>query len=804
MSTKQYLRQKAHLLLFVVSIIILTISFGYVVFASPPDSAYIPGQTLNPSCAPGAANCTVTVPAVSGANADITSLSGLTTPLSLTQGGTGTTTTDGIKTALSLNNVENTALSTWTGSSNLTTLGTIGTGVWQGTAIGDSYISSAATWNAKQTGHAYLTDIASITASQGDIIYFNGTNWVNLSPGTSGQFLKTLGAGANPTWDTAGGSGDLLASNNLSDLDNTSTAKTNLGLDNVENTALSTWTGSSNLTTLGTIGTGVWQGTAITNSYIASSSLWNTAYSWGDHALQNYLDKDTDTYVETESDPVWSAASSNYLTTATASSTYLKLSGGTLIGALTLSGAPTSDLHAATKKYVDDEISGIGGGSYLPLSGGTMTGNIYPNADNTLDLGSSTKRFANIWAEEVHVGSSSLYVNGKQVLSDVSDTMNFTTDEDDSLKVYSAGSGNVSVQAIGSGNVNLITNTGNVNFTTNNSGNVNFDVDGVLNLGTVGTGIWNGTAIGATYGGTGQSSFTKGDILVATDATTLTKLGVGSNDQVLTADSSAASGVKWAGAAGGQTIYDVTVCSSGCDYTSIATAFSTEGGSKSYVIKRGDYSESDNITIPGGEGTYIYWENPTITLADDKKMATGGSISTMEGSFLLKGIGSAVVNRFFEATNHNDLDWGRCKIRLYYNAAEIVASGATIYPTQLGGKRNDFNIEWVGRALDCNGKGLILFYVNNTLANHNNTNYVLKTADWTLSDNGGTEYIAYFETGVAISAHVNFVNCSTFNNGLIVTADTDYSQFVGVVYNTGTELVNSGTGNNVAALATGS
>lgn len=39
--------------------------------------------------------------------------------------------------------------------------------------------------------------------------------------------------------------------------------------------------------------------------------------------------------------------------------TYLAKSGGTMSGALTLSGAPTSDLHAATKKYVDDSISGL-------------------------------------------------------------------------------------------------------------------------------------------------------------------------------------------------------------------------------------------------------------------------------------------------------------------------------------------------------------------------------------------------------------------------------------------------------------
>lgn len=39
------------------------------------------------------------------------------------------------KTLLSLNNVENTALSTWVGSANITTLGTIATGTWNATAI---------------------------------------------------------------------------------------------------------------------------------------------------------------------------------------------------------------------------------------------------------------------------------------------------------------------------------------------------------------------------------------------------------------------------------------------------------------------------------------------------------------------------------------------------------------------------------------------------------------------------------------------------------------------------------------------
>ena len=50
-------------------------------------------------------------------------------------------------------------------------------------------------------------------AAQGDIFYFNGSNWVYLAPGTSGTYLETLGAGANPQWNTPTGTGSGNVSN---------------------------------------------------------------------------------------------------------------------------------------------------------------------------------------------------------------------------------------------------------------------------------------------------------------------------------------------------------------------------------------------------------------------------------------------------------------------------------------------------------------------------------------------------------------------------------------------------------------
>ena len=57
--------------------------------------------------------------------------------------------------------------------------------------------------------------------------------------------------------------------------------------------------------------------------------------------------------------------------------------------------------------------------------------------------------------------------------------------------------------------------------------------------GDVATGTWKGTAIGAAYGGTGQSSYATGDVLYASGATTLSKLIIGTSNYVLTSSGTA-------------------------------------------------------------------------------------------------------------------------------------------------------------------------------------------------------------------------------------------------------------------------
>lgn len=65
--------------------------------------------------------------------------------------------------------------------------------------------------------------------------------------------------------------------------------------------------------------------------------------------------------------------------------------GDTMTGLLTLSGAPTANLHAATKLYVDG--SAPVGGPYLPLVGGTLTGALTPTQTGGL-IGTTTNNNA--------------------------------------------------------------------------------------------------------------------------------------------------------------------------------------------------------------------------------------------------------------------------------------------------------------------------------------------------------------------------------------------------------------------------
>jgi hypothetical protein len=98
----------------------------------------------------------------------------------------------------------------------------------------------------------------------------------------------------------------------------------------------------------------------------------------------------------------------------------------------------------------------------------------------------------------------------------------------------------------------------------------------------------------------------KGDLFPASSGTALTRLAVGANDTVLTADSSTATGLKWAAAASGSTFAGVSLWKSanqsfssgaGVNATFDTELFDTDG-------YHSTSTNTDRITIPSGKAGY--------------------------------------------------------------------------------------------------------------------------------------------------------------------------------------------------------
>jgi hypothetical protein len=97
----------------------------------------------------------------------------------------------------------------------------------------------------------------------------------------------------------------------------------------------------------------------------------------------------------------------------------------------------------------------------------------------------------------------------------------------------------------------------------------------------------------------------KGDLVVGTGADTFSRLAVGTNTYVLTADSAEATGLKWAAAASGSTLV-------GCQLEKITSAQSVSNGTSVAITFNSEVYDTDGfhdnstnntrITIPTGKG----------------------------------------------------------------------------------------------------------------------------------------------------------------------------------------------------------
>jgi hypothetical protein len=154
-----------------------------------------------------------------------------------------------------------------------------------------------------------------------------------------------------------------------------------------------------------------------------------------------------------------------------------------------------------------------------------------------------------------------------------------------------------------------------LNATTLGSGVVN---SSLTSVGTIGTGVWNGTTIGTGYGGTGQTTYADGELLIGKTDGTLAKatLTAGSNVTITNGDGTIS--IAASAAAGTLTTSDIGVTVQGYDAdtakTDAAQTYTAGQRGEITVLTDGatvtpDFDDSNNFSLSiGGNRTLA---NPT-------------------------------------------------------------------------------------------------------------------------------------------------------------------------------------------------
>lgn len=323
-----------------------------------------------------------------------------------------------------------------------------------------------------------------------------------------------------------------------------STAKTLLSLDNVENTALSTWAGTTNINTLGTISTGVWSGTEIavtkggTGLTALGTALQQLRVNAGATALEYFTPAAasgdiTDGGNTTGATVVIGTNDANALELETNNVTRLSITGGASTG-----GAVTVTNVTANTSTVQDVLT-LQTNSSGTAAAGFGGGILFQGESSTTD-NRDMARLASVWttATDASRRSELIYsaVSGGGAISEIckfttsgiSNSVNFFTVGGTSNSLILGGSsGTVTVSSssasgsavrIGAGNTinsSAVSIGGATNLATSgNKPSAFFDTNFAP---TSGTATWSAMHVNATINQTGGANgITRGLYIVPT------------------------------------------------------------------------------------------------------------------------------------------------------------------------------------------------------------------------------------------------------------------------------------------------
>ena len=198
--------------------------------------------------------------------------------------------------------------------------------------------------------------------------------------------------------------------------------------------------------------------------------------------------------------------------------------------------------------------------------------------------------------------------------------------------------------------------------------------------------MWNGTAIGIAYGGTGQATATAGfnalspitttgDLILGNGTNSATRLGIGTNGYVLTVS-------------GGTAVWAASTASGVSSFTAGTTGFTPSTATTGAVTLAGTLA-----TTNGGTGLTSFTSGGVVYASSTSALATGSAL-VFDGSNLGLGVTPSAwnVGKAIEVGSVGNAIWGptsaQCSItqNTYYNGGfKYGSTAAASYFQQLSG-----------------------------------------------------------------------------------------------------------------------
>lgn len=394
--------------------------------------------------------------------------------------GAGTYTADGTSIQLSGNVFS--IKSTWAGQNTITTLGTIITGVWNGTTIANSYIATALSSKTYEgltvtatTGTLTLTNAKTLSVS--NTLTFTGTDGSSVAFGTGGTVVYTnattlsslvsIGTITTGTWNGTvianAYIASALSSKTYEGLTFTGTGGSTVAFGTGGTVVYAGVTTLSSLVSIGTITTGVWNGTKVSEIYggtnQAAYTTGDTLYASGTNTLSKLaIGTSGQVLTVTAGVPAWSTISTGITIGTTAitggTTTRILYNSAGVVGEYAVTGTGTTAVLSTTPTFTTSLITPIAYGStaangslsLIASSNGTLT------TSRVNFLASST-----IFMDEA---TSSMSMTGSVSRLFVSGQLSDLTGSAAKYLVYFHNSGGGAVSGLKIGNYKAFSNTG--------------------------------------------------------------------------------------------------------------------------------------------------------------------------------------------------------------------------------------------------------------------------------------------------------------------------------------------------------